>query len=475
MRTLIQSLRWFIAVLTLCGFWAVGTAHAQSGPDSAARAGDNQVPKWALVIGNGSYRDNKSNLKNAVNDARLMSQTLHKLGFKVQHRENLDRSGMQGALKDFASSIPPGATSFVFYAGHGLQAGGSSYLIPTDMELTSEQRLPFRAIALKSVLESVSSAKSAVNIVVLDACRDNPFQPVSPIKYRSFSNLGLAPVQAPRGTLVAYSTAPNQRAPDGRGDHSIYASTLVEVLQEPGLSLINAFSILGERVRRQTLDNQIPWFETSLVEEYFLLPPPGVKVVAGRAPQAVAGANALSQKERQRALVAPTPHWYRDLSEKDWSQLDWEIGQRVAALTPDEIPQLEHQAKGGSVVAQTTLGIVWREGINRARTDGKAVTRFNANNTKAVTWLRQAAKAGFPIAQIELAEMMYRGRGLPKDTAQARQLASSAARANYPRAKLDLVQMDAEEGSFNARTATEAFESANRAYLAATKQKGTGD
>ena len=122
-----------------------------------------------------------------------MAQSLLKLGFDVKQYADLDRAHLVSAVADFSVALPQGATALVFYAGHGMQINGDSYLIPVDMAVTSEQSAPLRAYPVKTLLEQVSASKSAVNVVVLDACRDNPFQPLPAVKYRSLGNLGLAP------------------------------------------------------------------------------------------------------------------------------------------------------------------------------------------------------------------------------------------------------------------------------------------
>jgi hypothetical protein len=320
-----------------------------------------------------------------------------------------------------------------------------------------------RAYPVKTLLEQVSAAKSSVNVVVLDACRDNPFQPSPPVKYRSFGNLGLAPIQAPRGTLVAYSTAPGQLAADGKDGNSVYTATLASVLQEPGLSLEQIFKKAGDQVRKKTLDDQIPWFESSLTEEYFFQPPAGVTVVAGRSLKQDAGnrETKVAMRGGQSAPPAGAEQvWYRNMSDYEWSQLDWEIQQRVKSLTEDEIPMLEHRAKGGSVVAQTTLGLAWREGLARATDSATGrVMRYQANNNKALQWLRKAAQAGFPIAQTELGEMLYQGEGVDRNLAESRRQLEQAAQANYPRARLDLLQFRMESGATTAQDAQSAVES----------------
>lgn len=447
MKTMLLVLRLMAVVLLL----VYGQAVVAAGAASSDGAAGETLPKFALVIGNGNYSGNKRSLKNSVSDARLMAQSLRKLGFDVKQYTDLDRAQMVSAVADFSAALPQGATALVFYAGHGMQIGGASYLIPVDMAVTSEQSVPLRAYPIKTLLEQVSASRSSVNVVVLDACRDNPFQPSSPVKYRSFSNLGLAPVQAPRGTVVAYSTAPGQLAADGKDSNSIYTSTLASVILEPRLSLEGVFKKVGDQVRKKTLDDQIPWFESSLTDEYFFLPPEGVTIAAGRSLKA-ADAGRTNTKVAMRGVgksAAPDTEtvWYRNMSDYEWSQLDWEIQQRVKYLTEDELPMLEHRANGGSVVAQTTLGLAWREGISRASDSATGrVMRYQANNSKSVQWLRKAAQAGFPVAQTELGEMLYLSKGIERNLAEARRQLEQAAKANYPRARLDLLQLRLESG-----------------------------
>lgn len=415
-------------------------------------AAGNAVQKMALVIGNQRYGEDKP-LPNAINDANLMARTLARLGFAVTERHDLNRAAFVAAVTDFAERIPEGATALVYYAGHGMQIGGNNYLNPVDMQLTSEDRAQMRSYSLKHMLESLARAKSAVNIVILDACRNNPFRPQGAVRYRSFSNLGLSRVPAPRGTLVAYSTAPGQLAADGAGGNSLYTTTLARNLAEPGREIEDIFKQVSTEVRRKTLDDQIPWYESSLTDEYYLKPPEGVTVVAGKPLKYAAAGNISGTAARrgQKTTSAADQQWYRQMTASEWSQIDWEIQQRVKHLTPDEIPLLEHRAAAGNVVAQTTLGLAHREGIERAKhvTSGQ-VMRFKANNTKALRWLNKAASAGFAVAQVELGEMYYGGQGVDRDLQAGRNWLELAAAADYPRAKLDLFQISIEISPRNA-------------------------
>jgi hypothetical protein len=418
---------------------------------AASQGAGNSVEKHALVIGNRDYLTRQASLPNAVNDANLIAKSLHTLGFKVTQRQNLKRADFFAVVDEFAGQLPDGATAVVYYAGHGMQIGGGNYLTPVDMVVTSEQTVHVKSYPLKSLLDKLAGTKSAVNIVILDACRNNPFQPQLAVRYRSFADLGLAKVLAPRGTVVAYSTSPGQLAADGIGANSVYSEALARQLVAPERELEDIFKRVSSEVRKNTLDDQIPWYESSLTEHYYFVPPAGVSVVAGKRLRMVRGekSDALgTQRGGETGMGAANLVWYRQLTASEWSKIDWEIQQRVNQLTPDEIPAMTHKASGGSVVAQTTLGLAYREGIEKTVESGSArTTRYKANNTKALQWLKTAAENGFPVAQAELGEMYYAGHGVDRDLRQATYWLEQAAAANYPRAKLDLQQVQLGSGS----------------------------
>jgi len=414
----------FLALLLTCSAWA--------------GAAGNQLAKHALVLANGSYP--RDALPNALRDGKLIAQTLKQLGFTVTERPDLTREEMMDAITRFTDDLPEGATALVYYAGHGMQVGGGNYLTPIDMQLTGEASVPLKAYPVRHLLERLALARSAVNILVLDACRNNPFQPAGAVRYRSFSQLGLAREQAPRGTLIAYSASPGQQAPEGRGKNSVYTETLAHTLLEPQLELRAIFDKVGNLVRRHSLDDQVPWYESSLTDAYYLQPPDGITVAAGKP---LAFAQGGRGDRRARGNTAQAAPWFDALNGQEWDLLDGEIQQRAQRLTADELPWLEHQATGGSLVHQTTLGVVYREGVDKAiePASGK-VTRYNANNSKALKWLVQAAEAGFPIAQVELGEMYFAGHGVDRNLDTARYWIEKANRVPYTRARLDLFQID---------------------------------
>lgn len=420
----------------------------------------------ALVIGNANYSQRP--LANPGNDARLMANTLRKLGFTVTLHHDLGRKAMFDSVKAFADSLPEGAVAMVYFAGHGMQINGANYLLPTDLTLTSEQGSAQRAFPLQALMDRLGAGRSAVNIVVLDACRDNPFQP--PARYRSYSQLGLARVTSPQGMVVAYSTAPGQQAPDGVGrPNSLYTETLAAEMQKSGQSIEKILKNVAETIRKKTLDDQQPWFETSLVDDYFFMPPDGVRIVTrGKRTQIASAGQRVVRSMVESA--SDEGAWYMQLNESEWSNFDWEIDQRVRRLSRDEIPLLEQRAKSGNVVAQTTLGIAYREGLDRITESGSNRSfRANPNNTLSLKWLREAAEAGFPMAQVELGEMYYRGHGVDRDLNDSARWLELAARARYPRARLNLAQVRA-AGSGSAGDMQQMAEELLKSWTSITKQ-----
>lgn len=388
----------------------------------------------ALVIGNSSYTQDQ--LPNPLEDAKLIAETLGGLGFTVTLASDLDRSSMFAAVRTFTDSLKPGAISVVYYAGHGMQINGGNYLIPVDMVPTSEKGVMLKAYPLENLMDRVKRTQSAVNIVILDACRNNPFRPKA--KTRGFNNIGLAKVVAPRGTLIAYSTQPGQQAEDGAGGNSLYTKMLAQEMSKRGQNIEQVLKQVAEAVRKKTFDDQQPWFETSLVDEFYFSPPVGVQMVTR--PQ-VARLSSNEKVSIKRGLIRdtnPDIDWFMNLNETEWSKLDIEINRRVKNATEDEMPLLEQRAKSGNVVAQTTLGLIYREGVEKTtELDTGRTFRSKPSNTKSLYWLQRAGDAGFAIAQVEIGEMYYMAQGVDRDIGLSEKWLEKAATKDYRRAKVD--------------------------------------
>jgi hypothetical protein len=260
--------RWSAApiVWLLCIAGTVIATDAAAQPMRGVSLTEDRV---ALVIGNAAYK--RDPLDNPVNDARLIARTLDKAGFKVALRENLDRAAMLTALREFAAQLTENTVAVLYYAGHAMQLRDHNFMFPVDAEIRSEDEIAIQGMDLTFILSQMSRAKSRVNIVILDACRDNPFAKRAA---SSTSALGLAQMDAPIGTLLAYATAPGKQAPDGigAGGNSVYTAQLAKYLLTPGLPVELMFKRVRESVVRESHQLQVPWEHSSLLGEFAFVP-----------------------------------------------------------------------------------------------------------------------------------------------------------------------------------------------------------
>ena len=228
----------------------------------------------ALVIGNGAYKS--APLKNPVGDAQAVAASLKDLGYQVTLRQNTTLFDLIESLRDFSLRAVSSNVRLMFYAGHGIQAKGRNYLLPVDAEPQSEDEIAAKAADVGEFIDRLSGNKQGLNIVVLDACRVNPFAGgvvVGPdgrrLKFRGLTPTGLARLEAPVGTLVAFSTAPNGVALDGPvGAHSIYAKHLLQNIQTPGLPIEQLFKRVRIGVADETQRVQVPWESSSLTSDF---------------------------------------------------------------------------------------------------------------------------------------------------------------------------------------------------------------
>lgn len=221
--------------------------------------------KVALVIGNAKYKD--APLKNPVNDAQDMKAALEKAGFTVIYAENADIDKMDEVREKFVKALTEDSLGLFYYSGHGVQADGVNYLLPINAKITSKADLKRRAYDVGYFLDEMEDAKNAVNIVILDACRNNPYKGV-----RSVSG-GLSNTDAPKsaeGSLIAYATAPNDVADDNqKGRNGLYTKYLKDYLFQPGLSVEAALKKVRQAVVKENPD-QVPWENNSLIGEVCL-------------------------------------------------------------------------------------------------------------------------------------------------------------------------------------------------------------
>ncbi|MEI6609058.1 MAG: caspase family protein, partial [Deltaproteobacteria bacterium] len=232
-------------------------------PSSLPAATEQRI---ALVIGNSTY--SSAPLKNPVNDATDVAATLKSLGFNVILKTNATKREMGSAVEEFGKQLKARDVGLFYYAGHGVQLSGVNYLIPVSAKINEETDIEYEAIDAGRILATMYNAKSRVNIVILDACRDNPY-------VRSFRSAtrGLAIIaKAPMGTIVSYSTSPGDVARDGKDRNSPYTSSLVQYMKEPGLSIEQVFKNVRQKLNRETRGKQIPWELSSLQGDFYFVP-----------------------------------------------------------------------------------------------------------------------------------------------------------------------------------------------------------
>ena len=221
----------------------------------------------ALVIGNGAYAD--SPLKNPVNDARAMATSLRELGFEVIVREDANLQQMDDAVREFGRRLERAHAGLFYYAGHGMQIKGRNFLIPVGARFEHEDEVAYRSLDAGQVLDKMDSAKTQVNLMILDACRNNPFHAV----FRS-KRQGLAEMDAPAGTLIAFATAPGSVALDGAGSNGVYTKHLLLQMKQAGLPVEQAFKRVRIGVVEETGERQIPWESSSLRDDFQFRPAP---------------------------------------------------------------------------------------------------------------------------------------------------------------------------------------------------------
>ncbi len=252
-------------------------------PIFVANAQLQNESRLALLIGNATYKS--SPLQNPVNDVRLMEKALIEAGFTIIKAENASRREMQRMVRDFGERLKQsGGVGLFYFAGHGVQVKGANYLVPVDADIRTEDEVAFDSIDAQSVLEKMETAKNRINLLILDACRDNPFAKGS----RSGST-GLATMSAPSGSLVAYSTSPGSVASDGAGNNGLYTQHLAAVMRMPDMPIEEVFKRVRANVRKDSANQQTPWENTALEGNFYFKksPPPVVATLAPAAQSAI--------------------------------------------------------------------------------------------------------------------------------------------------------------------------------------------
>jgi len=247
-----RAFRWLLFALLAAGLLAA----------SALAAPANGEERHALVIGNSAYKS--APLKNPANDARDIAAALQDLGFKVTLLTDASHQKMDAAVREFGLNLRHGGVGLFYFAGHGVQVAGENYLVPVDANIASESDVKFSCLNAGLVLGKMEDAGNSLNVVILDACRNNPFA-------RSFRSAerGLAKMDAPTGSIIAYATAPGSVAGDGTGKNGVYTKHLLQNMRVPGLPITDLFMRVRMGVVAETGKKQVPWEASSLTGYFF--------------------------------------------------------------------------------------------------------------------------------------------------------------------------------------------------------------
>lgn len=372
--------------------------------------------RLALVMGNSDYKT--APLKNPANDARLMAQALKGVGFDVTSVINANQSQMRRAIVTFGRKLAKGdSVGLVYYAGHGVQVAGENYLIPLGADIKRDDEVALASINLTDLLRTMAHAKSRLNIAILDACRDNPFASTTRGRSR-----GLAPVEAPSGTLIAYATAPGKVAYDGRSENSPYSAALAASIPTVGVTIEEVFRQTRRNVLAVTRGKQTPWEHSSLTGAFYFDSKSAVPDVSARYDHG----DTLSKDLRLAELVA----WdaikdskrtvdfrkhikrfpkglFVELAElraerfkSKASPWTWIITGSIGRTTSKSAPELYEKALK----------------LEAAASSGQD----NAENLKAAFPLyKEAAELGLTAAMIQLARAYDKGLGAEHDLKQA--------------------------------------------------------
>ncbi|NVO15926.1 MAG: caspase family protein [Rhodoplanes sp.] len=257
----------------------------------------------ALVVGNGAYRS-ISPLDNPVNDARLMAQTLRSLGFTLvggAAQLDLDKSALDAAVQAFGTALQGADVGLFYYAGHGVQVRGANYLVPVGANPVREADIDFQMLDTALVLRQMEAAGTRLNLVILDACRNNPFGGRG---LRATAG-GLAQMQAPEGTLISFATQPGNVALDGQSGNSPYTAALAQTIRRAGLDIFQTFNEVGLAVKRSTAGAQQPWVSSSPIAGTFYFSGTQAEPLPS-APQAPPVGAAGSDAERAWAVTKDT-------------------------------------------------------------------------------------------------------------------------------------------------------------------------
>jgi uncharacterized caspase-like protein len=414
---------------------------------AAATSAAHADKRVALVVGNGAYR-NAVKLDNPANDAKLMADTLRSLGFFVvdgDARLDLDKAGLDAALRDFSEQLVGADVALFYYAGHGVEIKGQNYLVPVDANPQDEADILSQMTGLAGVIDAMEKSGARLNIALLDACRDNPFR-------TRFSNNGLALMQAPPGTLISFATQPRRVSLDGDDGHSPYTRALADTMVHPGYGLFKTFNEVGLEVEKATNGAQLPWVSSSPISGSFYF--------AGK--PAPTNVSLTVDAPVQQATATPSSDANAATS------CDWLAASPYDPSKPPQVPGVESEKIDGKSAAAACAEAMQRyPNEMRFVFDAARAAYAKGDYAGARDLYLKADHGGFILAANNIGNLYEDGQGVPKDWAQALKWYKKGADAGEPVATFALGWLY-ETGKIVAKDCPEAirlYETAGKAGL----------
>jgi tetratricopeptide (TPR) repeat protein len=374
----------------------------------------------ALVIGNSAYRAVPA-LPNPKADATLIADTLSSLGFAVVGggaQLDLDKAGFDEALRKFGTALTGADVALFYYAGHGVETHGLNYLVPVDAHPADEGDVFAETTGLAGILAAMEKSGARVNLVLLDACRDNPFRDHG---VKSATG-GLAQMQAPVGTLISFATQPRSVALDGDDGHSPYTKALAMTMKQPGFGLFKTFNEVGLAVEKATNGEQLPWVSSSPISGNFYFAGKPATLNAWQ-PLPPSDPAAPAPPLQQARLSSPDDPLRRDLI-TDCDRLagmPYDTG-HAAGVAGVEINRMNVAA----AAAACNDALARYPDVARFTFEAGRVATARKDYAEAARWYGKAVAAGEPIAMVDLGWQYEHGHGVAKDLAEARRLYQAA-------------------------------------------------
>jgi uncharacterized caspase-like protein len=332
-------------------------------PAAVVAAGTSLLiaPRRALVIGNSSY--GFSPLKNPANDAKAIGEELKRSGFEVVAGVDLPRKEMLEAIHAYAEFLTKEKAVGVFYfAGHGLQLAWRNYLVPIDAKIGKLEDIQATCVDVNAVIEGIAKAVNPMNVVILDACRENPFPDVK------LDQKGLSQLDAPPATILAYATAPGNLASDGEGANGLYTEHLLREMKVPEAKIEDVFKRVRLNVRRKSNGQQLPWESTSLEDDFWFIPPAQLQKIARDEAERQRQALAAERQREERIAAAQRAEAERLKKEEEAER---QRQARIAAAQREEAERLRKEAEAERE-RQVRIAIAQREETERLKKEAEA-------------------------------------------------------------------------------------------------------